>query len=148
MKKIFPILMLLVSLLVAGCNKPIVVTDDMLSGSVVTGDVSTGAVLTGTLDAIAVVTLQGVGTEPFWAFVMTGGDMEWMAPGDTGVVTMIYTGIDQISNSGASTVYANLANDIVLTVTTGSCSDGMSDTVYPAAVGVLLSGMTYNGCIR
>ena len=79
---------------------------------------------------------------------MTGGDMERMQPGDNGVETMLYSGINQITTSGATTIYANNSNTITLTVNPGSCSDGMSDIVYSGQVIVLLSGSIFTGCVR
>ena len=64
MKKIYAIGVLVFAVLLAGCNKSIVVTDDMLSGGVAGGDtatVGTGGVMTGMVDTgtdTSIVTLQ------------------------------------------------------------------------------------------
>lgn len=156
MKKVFQLTVLLFGFVVlAGCTKTIVVTDDMLSGSVTTGgvadstdvDVSTGANLTGPVAADPVV-IHGVGTEPFWAFAFTGDTMVRSAPDNTGVSNTTYTGITQVVVSGTMTIYSDLANLTILKVAPGTCSDGMSDIVYSGTVEATVGGQTYNGCVK
>lgn len=116
--------------------------DDIVAPGNVTWDVVLWAVTGGVV--------SWVGTEPFWSFILSGSELAWTAPdpisGD--IVTTMYTGIDQVSTSGSSTIYANLSGNISLLVTPGSCSDGMSDLVYPGSVVVTLLTDTFNGCVK
>ncbi|MFA7285201.1 MAG: hypothetical protein WC004_05270 [Candidatus Absconditabacterales bacterium] len=157
MKKVFQLGMLVFGFaVIAGCTKSIVVTDDMLSGSITTGgvadstgvDVATGAGLATGPIAADPVAIQGVGTEPFWAFAFTGDTMVRSAPDNTGVSHTTYTGITQVVVSGTTTIYSDLANLTILKVAPGTCSDGMSDIVYPGTVEATVGGQTYNGCVK
>ena len=157
MKKVIQLGIALFGLVfIAGCTKTIVVTDDMLSGSVTTGgvadstgvDVSTGADLATGPVATDPVVIQGIGTEPFWAFTFTGDTMVRSAPDNTGVSNTTYTGITQVTVSGAMTIYSDLANLTILKVAPGTCSDGMSDVVYPGTVEATVAAQIYNGCVK
>jgi len=47
---------------------------------------------------------------------------------------MSYTGIDQIAISGVYIIYSDLANTVSLAIQSQTCSDGMSETIYPKTV--------------
>jgi uncharacterized membrane protein len=85
------------------------------------------------------------GNEPFWAIAVTPA-------------TLDYNGVDRpqetAANPGAQitptvatlTVTTSLNNPLVVVLTPGPCSDGMSDTVYPLKATVIRPGETLTGC--
>jgi uncharacterized membrane protein len=80
------------------------------------------------------------GTEPFWGVDMTPG-------------TLVFTGVDRaelrLPNPGAvmqgdAAVIA--AEGLTITLKPATCSDGMSDRVYPLEAEVLLGTEVLKGC--
>jgi uncharacterized membrane protein len=80
------------------------------------------------------------GTEPFWGVDMTPG-------------TLVFTGVDRaelrVPNPGAvmqgeSAVIA--AQGLTITLKPATCSDGMSDRVYPIEAEVMLGTELLKGC--
>ena len=90
--------------------------------------------------------LRGVGTEPFWSIEVnkdtlkfTGADLPERTTPNSGV-TM---------SSAAEGVFSGTTEDGValkITLTSGPCSDGMSDRTYPLTAKVQVADATYNGC--
>lgn len=85
------------------------------------------------------------GTEPFWAIAVTPA-------------TLDYSGLDRPQETAANpgpqvttavatyTVTTSLNNPLVVVLTPGPCSDGMSETVYPLNATVIRPGETLTGC--
>lgn len=85
------------------------------------------------------------GNEPFWNIAVTSA-------------TLDYNGLDrpqetapnpgpQVSLAVATyTVTTSLTNSLVIVLTPGPCSDGMSETVYPLNATVIRPGETLTGC--
>ncbi len=87
---------------------------------------------------------RAVGTEPFWAFDIDGDMAKYMTPENQVGVTF------KVSRSVAANdvVYSGTLNGkpVALTITTGSCSDGMSDKNYEFTVKATVEGRTLQGC--
>lgn len=85
------------------------------------------------------------GNEPFWAITVTPA-------------TLDYSGVDRPQETAANpgpqlstavatwTVTTSLNNALVIVLTPGPCSDGMSETVYPVSATVIRPGETLTGC--
>jgi uncharacterized membrane protein len=85
------------------------------------------------------------GTEPFWAIAVTPA-------------TLDYSGLDRPQETAANpgpqvttavatyAVTTSLNNPVVVVLTPGPCSDGMSETVYPLNATVIRPGETLTGC--
>lgn len=89
-------------------------------------------------------TLHVTGTEPFWAGEVTGGTFLYKTPDDQDGATITvdrFAGRNGLSFSGT-------LNDqkLVMAVTPGQCSDGMSDRTYPFTVTLRLGDETRSGC--
>jgi len=98
----------------------------------------------GGLDLAQPFTVRG--TEPFWAVVVTPA-------------TLDYSGLDRPQQTaanpgpvitGSSAVYSvttSLNNSLVVTLTVDpTCTDGMSEVVYPLAATVQIGTETLTGC--
>ncbi|ESQ74458.1 COG3650 family protein [Asticcacaulis sp. AC402] len=81
-----------------------------------------------------------VGTEPFWSVKVDGATMTYSSPEASGKPYPLET--TKIVNSKAELAGGGLS----VTLTAGTCSDGMSDRVYPLTAVVKLDGKTLNGC--
>ena len=89
-------------------------------------------------------TIHFTGTEPFWGGETTGERLTYSTPDDpqgTTIAVKRFAGRGGLSLSGAMN-----GQQFDLTVTTGQCSDGMSDRTYPFVVTLLIGGETRNGC--
>jgi uncharacterized membrane protein len=85
------------------------------------------------------------GNEPFWNIVVTPALLD-------------YSGLDRPQETAANpgpqtslavasyTVTTSLTNGLVIVLTPGPCSDGMSETVYPLNATVIRPGETLTGC--
>jgi len=86
-----------------------------------------------------------LGTEPFWSVGFEGE-------------TLTYSGLDRPEQRAARpaptltgpiatwTATTDAGNPLVVTLTAGECSDGMSDRIYPLTAQVEISGEVLNGC--
>ena len=84
------------------------------------------------------------GTEPFWGGQVAGQRLTWSTPENIeGSVIDVerFAGRGGLSFSGALD-----EAPLDMTVTPGTCSDGMSDYAYPFTVTVQLGGETREGC--
>ncbi len=101
------------------------------------------ATVFGGLDLSQPFTVRG--NEPFWAVAVTSGTLDY-----NGVDRPQETAADpgpQITTTVATyTVTTSLNNPLVVVLTVGPCSDGMSDTVYPLNATVIRPGETLIGC--
>jgi len=93
------------------------------------------------------VAFRGLGTEPFWSLEVDGGPSPQMRLElDLGERTLL---VPQVAALDAGEGYAGTADegsDVVLRITRGDCSDGMSDQTYPAGVELQVGGQAYTGC--
>ena len=88
--------------------------------------------------------LEFTGTEPFWAGEVVGGMLTWKSPEDidgTVVAVKRFAGRGGLSFSGTLKGEA-----LDMTVTPGTCSDGMSDREYPFVVTVQKGAEVLRGC--
>lgn len=97
----------------------------------------------GGLDLAQPFTVRG--TEPFWAVAVTPASLD-------------YSGVDVAQQNAANpgpvitvavatyTVTTSLNNPMVVVLTVGPCSDGMSETVYPLNATMLVGTQTLTGC--
>lgn len=89
-------------------------------------------------------TLHVTGTEPFWAGKVTGGTFNYNTPDNqdgTSITVDRFAGRNGLSFSGTLKDQA-----LVMAVTPGQCSDGMSDRSYPFTVTLRLGDETRSGC--
>lgn len=89
---------------------------------------------------------RAIGTEPFWSASVEGRTLTWSSPEQAGdvVVPVIRTDGD-----GKATVSGMLeGRPLELVVRFATCSDGMSDTVYPLSVTRRLGSDVHEGCAR
>jgi uncharacterized membrane protein len=89
---------------------------------------------------------RALGTEPFWSARVEGGKLAWSTPELPEGVTVPVRRED----AGGKTIISGKIDGkpLELEVSTGPCSDGMSDTVYPLAVTRRLNGHVEHGCAR
>lgn len=89
---------------------------------------------------------QALGTEPFWSLTSSPGSLRYSSPEALdGISFPVRTTFE-----GEVTRYAGTLQDkpVVLVITPGTCSDGMSDTVYPYKAAFTWGGRTEQGCAR
>ena len=88
---------------------------------------------------------RALGTEPFWHLDVTTSGLRFTTPEDTaGIIIPSVTPHSQ----GDTTRWAGQTERTPFDVRVwpGSCSDGMSDRVWPARALVLIDGRTWHGC--
>lgn len=89
-------------------------------------------------------TIRLAGTEPFWGATIAGGELVYTTPenqaGDT-IAVRRFAGNNGLGFSGS---WKGAAFD--LTVTPGSCSDGMSERTYPFTATLRLGEEQRSGC--
>lgn len=84
------------------------------------------------------------GTEPFWAVKIRGTAIALTRPD---AAQRDFANAAKAEANGSATWTANdTAGSIVVTLTAGSCSDGMSDKTYPYSAVVTLGAETLKGC--
>ncbi len=89
-------------------------------------------------------TVRFTGTEPFWGGEVTGQSLVWKTPETPeGQVVSVarFAGRGGLSFSGTLS-----GQEMLLLVTPGACSDGMSDRHYPYVATVRLGEAEYRGC--
>jgi uncharacterized membrane protein len=89
---------------------------------------------------------QALGTEPFWSFKSSPGRLNYSSP-------EVPEGAEFMVNaawSGKVTRYTGTlqGKPMVLTIEPGTCSDGMSDTVYAYKATFKWGDRTEQGCAR
>lgn len=83
---------------------------------------------------------RAVGTEPFWALTIDARTMKFEAPGQRTVTVAT----PKVIHGFAGEIYQT--RRIGVNTVHKSCSDGMSDRVYPDTVQVTVDGRRYEGC--
>jgi len=95
------------------------------------------------------VTFRGIGTEPGWMVEVDRGDApELRAELDYGERKIIVPNAQGISSTPGFGGKTADGTDVVLRIERASCSDGMSDETYPAAIKLAVGDKTYSGCGR
>ena len=90
--------------------------------------------------------LRALGTEPFWAANITGGDLRYLTPENIEGRTISVTRAD---DGGEATFIGELEeSDFTLAISTGPCSDGMSDREYPYMAELTIGEQVRRGCAR
>lgn len=89
-------------------------------------------------------TIRFTGTEPFWGGQAQGGSLTYTTPEDPDGTTIAVERFAGNSGLGLSGKLGDAAFD--MTVTTGTCSDGMSDREYPFTVTLRIGEETRLGC--
>jgi uncharacterized membrane protein len=89
---------------------------------------------------------QALGTEPFWAVEVTPGRLRYSTPENQ-------EGTDfpaRRTIEGEAQVWTGPleGGQFTLRIAPGTCSDGMSDTVYAYTAMVAFAGETRQGCAR
>lgn len=89
-------------------------------------------------------TVRFIGTEPFWSGQVTGSRLTWSTPEQAeGQVVQV----SRFAGRGGLSFSGELAGTpLTLTVTPGTCSDGMSDHRYPFGVTARLGAELREGC--
>jgi uncharacterized membrane protein len=89
-------------------------------------------------------TIRFTGTEPFWGGTIRAGEMLYSTPENQegqAIAVSRFAGNNGLGFSGSLDGRA-----VDLTVTPGSCSDGMSDRTYPFTVTLRLGEEQRSGC--
>lgn len=90
--------------------------------------------------------LTALGTEPFWSAKIDSDTLTYSTPESPDGVTMPVERSDQ---SDQTSFTAKLDDKtLVLEVKRETCSDGMSDAVYPMTVALSIDGDPQQGCAR
>ncbi|MGV3512909.1 MAG: COG3650 family protein [Novosphingobium sp.] len=140
--------------LLSGCSPdPVEAPTGSASEAVAPVPVVTGAVTSPSLDMsitdkakVVPDTFRAIGTEPFWSAEVEGAKLRWSTPEQPDSVAMLVTRKDR---AGGAILKAMIDGQVLeLEITSGPCSDGMSDTVYPWSVTRRLGGDTQRGCAR
>jgi uncharacterized membrane protein len=89
---------------------------------------------------------QALGTEPFWSLDVTPGKLRYSSPENLKGTTIS----SSETKDGASVRYTGTLEGkaVALTIEPGTCSDGMSDTVYPYKASFTWGDQTQQGCAR
>ncbi|MGH6780541.1 MAG: COG3650 family protein, partial [Sphingomonadaceae bacterium] len=88
---------------------------------------------------------RAVGTEPGWAVTISGNTIEYLGDyGQTKIITPHPA--PRTTFNGHRYEAKTEAHSLVVDVTHGKCSDGMSDRIYADKVMVIADGKTVNGC--
>ena len=84
------------------------------------------------------------GTEPFWGGTIDGSTILYRTPDDLAGKTITAT----VTKDDSATRYSGTLDGqpFILTLTPGTCSDGMSDTVYPLKAALTVHGEQRQGC--
>ena len=95
---------------------------------------------------------KGLGTEPFWNIELNDDFIVYKNMEGVSEVFTISTGIDPNNNSTQTIKASNKNNEIMVVLSPGECSDGMSDNSFDYKVAVKLSGkdvaLDQTGCGR
>ncbi|MFC4257149.1 hypothetical protein GRI97_16155 [Altererythrobacter xixiisoli] len=85
-----------------------------------------------------------LGTEPFWNGDIANATLLWKTPEDADGTA---TAVERFAGRGGLSFTGTLdGKPVVVMVTQGECSDGMSDRTFPFTATVSLGGAQLNGC--
>lgn len=95
------------------------------------------------------VDFSALGNEPFWRVDIKGTDITLTRPGESGpapeTTQAASAGMASTADSATWTAQAGTVA-VVVKVTRGECSDGMSDNKYPYVAEVTWGAETLKGC--
>lgn len=96
--------------------------------------------------AMPAMPFQALGTEPFWSIEVLPGQMRYSNPENIAGTTFAATE----ARDGQGMRYSGTLDGqpVTLLVKPGTCSDGMSDTVYPWQALLTIGERTEQGCAR
>lgn len=102
------------------------------------------------LSVLQVRSYRCTGTEPFWSIDITENGITFQSP-DFGPVT--YPFVPPVTSGDAIEYFSSLGSgndqrNLKIILKPGSCSDGMSDIVYPYSVEAELDGQKLRGCAK
>lgn len=96
-------------------------------------------------DAIALdETIRLTGTEPFWGGAIRAGQFVYTTPENEAGETIAIRRF--AGNSGLGFSGSSQGGPLDLTITRGTCSDGMSDRSYPYTATLRIGGEQRSGC--
>ncbi len=89
---------------------------------------------------------QALGTEPFWSLDVMPGKLRYSSPENLKGTAFS----SSETKDGAAVRYTGTLEGkaVTLTIEPGTCSDGMSDTVYPYKATFVWGDQTQQGCAR
>ncbi|MDP1630648.1 MAG: hypothetical protein Q8L66_04435 [Caulobacter sp.] len=85
-----------------------------------------------------------IGTEPFWAVEISNGDLKLSRPDHEAVTAK--AAVLVVRNSRAVWTAGTGKAGLIVALTPGACSDGMSDRIYPYTAEVKVDGKVMKGC--
>lgn len=90
--------------------------------------------------------LQALGNEPFWSVEVTGAQLRYSTPENQAGTAFAA----RRTTEGPASVWSGTleGQSFVLRIAPGTCSDGMSDTVYAYTAQVGFGDTTLSGCAR
>lgn len=89
--------------------------------------------------------IRAIGTEPFWGARVEGRCVTYSTPEDQDG-TRIWTKFSGSADNGRWSGALDGQPFVMVTRPQENCSDGMSDNVYPIAVGLTVRGEQRTGC--
>ena len=89
---------------------------------------------------------QALGTEPFWSVKLVPNTATYTTPEDQKGTPAQYD--FTFGKAGLRYEWKQDSRTFVLIITKGTCSDGMSDTVYAWKAALTIDGKTEQGCAR
>lgn len=100
--------------------------------------------------AISEKRFQALGTEPFWSIEIVGSRLLYTSPEQQAAVAIAahMEGMSKHGTGGLKYVGRMDGKTVVLMIEPGTCSDGMSDTVYPYKASFMWGDQTQQGCAR
>lgn len=131
---------LVAALALAGCNPSVEPQVAPPAGG------AAGPAVPASQAAVFPAALQALGNEPFWSVQVDGAQLRWSSPENIegiGLTAQRAEGNDGLYLRGEMAGQA-----VQLHVQAGSCSDGMSDTVYPWRATWTQGGTVFKGCAR
>ncbi len=89
---------------------------------------------------------QALGTEPFWSVEVLPGKLRYSSPEQPDGITFAATA----TSLGSAYRYAGTMTGakVMLTITPGKCSDGMSDQTYAYTAALSIGDRAMRGCAR
>lgn len=105
----------------------------------------TGARITPSLQASG-KHMQALGTEPFWSVEIRPGELRYSTPENQAGTLIAST----VTSDGRRMIHSGEIDGkpISLTIEPGTCSDGMSDTVYQWKATLTIDDRTEQGCAQ
>lgn len=88
--------------------------------------------------------IRFTGTEPFWGGTVTGTRLLWQTPENIDGETLAVRRF--AGNNGLAYTGTVGEQSFDMTITPGTCSDGMSDRAYPYTVTLKLGAEQRHGC--